>query len=471
MIPQLILDQDSVASSEGVRFQLSSATKHPLNPLLAPGRPEKWDSLQVSWPGTVVFDEEERLFKCFYSGLDATHIPSTGPSTEFPWRPGYAESVDGINWTKPDLGQVEHRGRPSNRMAVPPSAVMLGTVTIDPAPSSPERRFVGIWLEALDRPKGEVSWQKRLAFSPDGRTWDWDGPAVYTEGLYDFYQVLHDPLAPKSERTKIYAQAQYWPTETGEIVRPSRWEPHNIIRAIGVFVGPDVEHMREADNPLALAPEKDIDDELHFASVRRVGNQYVMLFESDRFGTDPLNGDIRLAVSGDGTQFRRVHRERPLVANGSRGMWDENLLVTNTAGLVEVGDELRIYYFGGSNVYRAWPPIYAAEHYLRGSLYYPVQMGMATLPLDRWACAIGPGTVTTFAQDVAEEGVWLNADGDGITVELLDERGAVVGNGTVSNERYRTYYRKVDWESPITPGRYAVRVALSRSARLYSVLS
>ena len=54
----LILDESSVASHEGVTFHLNQATKHPGNPALMPGVPGEWDSLQVSWPGTVLYDPD-----------------------------------------------------------------------------------------------------------------------------------------------------------------------------------------------------------------------------------------------------------------------------------------------------------------------------------------------------------------------------------------------------------------------------
>jgi len=68
---QLILDQSSVKETRGVSYCLNQAKKHSENPVLIPGCPHEWDSLQINWSSKVIYDPEERLFKCWYNGLDA----------------------------------------------------------------------------------------------------------------------------------------------------------------------------------------------------------------------------------------------------------------------------------------------------------------------------------------------------------------------------------------------------------------
>ena len=63
--------------------------------------------------------------------------------------------------------------------------------------------------------------------------------------------------------------------------------------------------------------------------------------------------DLRLAVSSDGRKFRRVFPTTPLVSTGPKGAWDENLLVTTSATMQEVGDEVWLYYFSATNANRS----------------------------------------------------------------------------------------------------------------------
>jgi hypothetical protein len=213
----------------------------------------------------------------------------------------------------------------------------------------------------------------------------------------------------------------------------------------------------------------DIDEELHFAAVQKIGDQYLMLFESDRFSKNPIHGDLRLAVSSDGRNFCRVHPRSALVATGLKGMWDENLLVTTTAGWQEVGDEAWIFYFGCPNIYNSWPAQYAVSSERRGSLFAPAYLGLATLPRDRFAFATGTGMLTTHPIQLEAGALWLNTDGADVQVALLDAGGRAVGQGALSDERRQTVYRKVKWVNQPRGGSYRVQVTLARSSRLFSL--
>ena len=208
---------------------------------------------------------------------------------------------------------------------------------------------------------------------------------------------------------------------------------------------------------------------MHFASVRKLGDLFVMLFESDRFSQKPLHGDLRLAVSNDGLKFRRIHPETPLVATGSRGMWDENLLVITTAAMQEVGDEIWIYYFGCPNVFRGWPSGYAVNNEARGSLLYPGHLGLATLPRDRFAYAAGPGSVTTPTLSIGEQGLWLNADGDAMQVTCVTAYGATIAEGQIADDKAKSLYRAVKWKNGPPKQPSQVRISLAEGQRIYSL--
>jgi hypothetical protein len=468
VVPYLIIDEQTVASYDrSVVFHLNSAIKSPLNPVLRPGRPEDWDGLQVSWPGTVLYDEEAKLFRCWYAGMDVVQKP------ERKWNYGYAESADGVNWIKPMLGHVTQGGRPTNRVDFD-GLEFLSTVVVNPSSEAPERRFVGLWLEMLNKTTG--AFHKRLGYSADGMNWDWlGGPVALRDEIYDVSQLLVDPAErDPAKRVKAYGQARYWPSDGG-LTRPTHWDPkHPLVRAIGYMHGGSLETIDESDDHLALVPESGIDDEVHFAAVQRVGNSYLMLFESDRFIVDPPNGDLRLALSSDGQHFRRVHPGTALVATGGRGSWDENLLVTSTAGMVEVGDEVWVYYFGCPNVYRAWPWTYSLSDDLRGSLFYPAYMGLATIARDRYGVATGPGSITTHPITIGGDGVWLNSESVGLRVAVVpDGSSPAVASGSANGERSRTVYRKVIWDAGVEPppGVWRLRIDLPADGRIYSVMA
>ena len=68
----LFLDLADLQSRHNVVQAVCEATKHPDNPILPLGDLHEWDALQARpWEGrSVIYDEDERLFKCWYAGTD-----------------------------------------------------------------------------------------------------------------------------------------------------------------------------------------------------------------------------------------------------------------------------------------------------------------------------------------------------------------------------------------------------------------
>ena len=71
-------------SPDGATF-----TRHPQNPVLAPGPPGTFDSASVLGP-TVIWDERRRLFRMWYEGRDFFGVT----------RIGHAVSPDGVAWSR-----------------------------------------------------------------------------------------------------------------------------------------------------------------------------------------------------------------------------------------------------------------------------------------------------------------------------------------------------------------------------------
>ena len=63
----LFADDYLVVDLHQVWRSLNRPSKHPDNPLLKPDRP--WEGYLALQPGTVIFDEEEGLFKMWYNAL------------------------------------------------------------------------------------------------------------------------------------------------------------------------------------------------------------------------------------------------------------------------------------------------------------------------------------------------------------------------------------------------------------------
>ena len=497
----LILDEASVQSATGVSFHLNPAVKHPENPVLIPGMPHEPDGLQVNWPSCVIYDPEDKLFRCWYHGRDAiqydgqTH-PQRKPFANWLgriWETCYAESEDGVHWIKPPLGQYEHHGRDTNVIMSDyrrsgtgvgfDHGSDLACVWRNPVPESRTEKFLALFTEIGADAHGQRTFKifrKVLYASPDGRQWtrrkvaydasssDDDLPAPR---LVDVNTVIYDAdEADPQKRIKAYGQSD----------RPTR--PGRGNRGVALLTAPDYFSMRCEDQIVLLEGQEPYEDEIHWSSATKLQNGYFMIVhDSSRFdwqhGLEPPRSDLRLALSPDGLNFRRIHPDTPLVLRGRKAEFDANQLVAGSC--VEFRDEVFIYYHGAPCIYRPWPRTPHGEwegketapipSQFRASNVYPTFMGLAVLPRDRFAYAEGPGSVTTHPLTLKGEDLWINADGDAMEVALLDLAGRQVNRGCVTHERRRTIYRRLLWTGPTPEGQYRLKIDLRKGERLYSI--
>jgi len=182
---------------------------------------------------------------------------------------------------------------------------------------------------------------------------------------------------------------------------------------------------RNADNPY---------DQVHLgigaASLGNVCVGVYGLWHSQAFGEDfaKITCDLGLVVSNDGIRFREVgatpgqpyiHRDdSPVTPAPGR---DFNTILCQGNGILNVGDETRIYHGRWRNAGQKAEDIAA---------HYRAEVALATLPRDRWgALALNPGAQSgaicsaPLTLHAAGCELRINADGvDGLSVDLLDER-------------------------------------------------
>src|ERR1019366_5458057 len=65
----LFLDMQEVESLHNIELVVNQAEKHPGNPVVPTGDLNDFDYHQASsWAGSVIFDEDEKVFKLWYLG-------------------------------------------------------------------------------------------------------------------------------------------------------------------------------------------------------------------------------------------------------------------------------------------------------------------------------------------------------------------------------------------------------------------
>ncbi|MCY2966831.1 MAG: hypothetical protein NT069_24905 [Planctomycetota bacterium] len=149
---QLFLDDQGIAKIDGLQRTMHQPKKR--GAVIVPDRP--WETaLQTRC--TPVWDEQAKRYKLWL--ITSTPAPGVAGTT-------YAESVDGVKWTKPILRQWKYQASLENNfIAVEPDSAWpanaMENVVYDPDDADPQRRFKG-FLGAIGR---------QPIVSPDGIHW------------------------------------------------------------------------------------------------------------------------------------------------------------------------------------------------------------------------------------------------------------------------------------------------------------
>lgn len=356
----------------------------------------------------------------------------------------YAESRDGIHFTKPNLGLFPFNaikdtnivlianGGYSDRYGV--------SVVYDPQDKNPRRRYKMAYSD-FSKDGGKEYPGLSVAFSPDGIRWtkypkaplhrtsygNYESPVPFTDEtarklwdnpltMADAVDVFYDPV-----RKAFVDYAKMW------IDGPAGgmyWK-----HAMGRIESKDFIHWSNAE--LVLAPDdKDPPSvEFHTTPVFYYGSRY---FSLNQILNRAIGGgviDIELMLSRDGRNWERPFRKEFFLPRGKLGQFDSGSIFTNSTP-VFLEDEIRFYYGG----YQGGATGGDDEN-------MPSGIGFATIPRDRFAGIrpVSRSEQATLAKPLDRIGqitlkpldlrgitrITLNAEASrgSIRVELLNSRG------------------------------------------------
>ena len=390
-------------------------------PVLGPRRddPKAPDHLAAQFYGTVLFDEGR--FRMWYYPVsqsdDAKEILQ-GPVC-------YAESKDGIEWTRPDLGQIEYKGSTHyNAIKLPEEKIEGVNVIKDADDPDPQRRYKMVYNPWVGR-----TFTIQTATSPDGIHWtprvDYPNKAKFLEqsGFLKFgglYLIHGQDLGYGEGGGRSGRQGYAWVSADFD---------HWLAATAEAFALPE---------PMAAADRGGVKpyDQVHLgvAGANR-GNVVVGLYglwhnqpgtndpkkKDSWFGVAKTTCDLGLVVSNDGIHFREPVKGHVYISRDDspvtplEGKPRPTILIQST-GILNVGDETRIYHGRWRNA--DFPIEYGGE------------IALATLPRDRWgALGLVPGKTEGEVWSAVIElprtdfNVALNAENAGaMRVEFADEQ-------------------------------------------------
>ena len=428
-------DDHSIPWQHNLKLTLVPATKHPANPVLRRGPEGAPDHGHAVLYGSVL--KVGGKFRMWYLGMFETQIvKGQAPGM---WRPMcYAESDDGVHWTKPELGLVEFNGGRRNNICLitgePFSLTRVNdflSVMHDPADPDPSRRYKAAFIAHVpyDDIKGGMSnvgvKEKRIcatitATSADGLTWrvvgdrpaNAGGERFEVSGLYRFGDFYYTP---------------------GQLIAPWAWRPDGSDggRVMVTYRSTDFVQWSQAKafafaRPGQLTNPRVTGQQTHMgAGLWNRGNVMVGLYGMwQDAATPPPKGashntgvriDLGLVVSNDGIHFREPVANFKVIPLGSEGEWDDIALLQGHA-FVNEGDRTMMWY----------------SHWDTGGKLKSMEIGLATLRRDGFGHLAAKEDDNTAhfvtAPLTAGRGAKLRLNVEGVTtgaplrVELLDDR-------------------------------------------------
>lgn len=455
---RLFLDATVVEQQHGLKRVFHAAEKHADNPILVADR--AWEGVSaITGPyvyGTVL--REKSTLRMWYQLLfEGNHI-------------GYAESVDGLHWTKPDLDVIRYQDARTNLVVSAFDLDLSGggnchnpSVILRSSDPDPERRYA---LYGFDGNLG----QPRVAFSADGLHWRFP-PVSKNQPLFsssDVVNFFYDPY-----------QSRYFCT----------WKTRNRRgRAVGIASSVDgLQWTKPYDGPVFVADDLDPDATQIYGMPAfsyqglYMGLPWIYRARYFRYGEysveklheaqadSPRTMEVQLAWSWDLMNWTRPAAREQFIPRGAEGSWDDGIIVTARAPVV-VGDQLYFYFGGADKVHD--------EKRARAAI------GLATLRLDGFCSMSARGSqegwLITRREPFHQPAVVINARtlaGGWLTAEILDRNGQTLEGFSHSDcipftgdaTRYELRWSKSQFESRQKRDDYKLRFRLY-NADLFSYL-
>jgi hypothetical protein len=375
---------------------------------LEPDRP--WEGRAVQLWGSVLYDDDEDLFKMWYYSINDDLYRRTGHGHFM----CYATSKDGISWDKPELGIAPCEGSSANNIVYPTPEQSFGMdpwgVIKDPREEDPARRYkMGMYQQrpTADAPEEDPDMDREArnalrkilfdkirdhhgmyaAYSPDGIHWTLDDRnCVPRSG--DAGTLVYDPM-----HQRYMAVSRRYESLTDHFVL--EWKQWR--RVIALSTSEDFVHWTPLKTILKPDDYDDPFDQMYVMTPFVYGNQYIGFIGMLHSATEL--GPVQLATARDIAHWHRVGRREEFLPVGSPGTWDGawSSLSSNPPALK--GDTLYMWYSGR-------PQAHGTEGKFTSSI------GLVTLRKDGFValrCGIRGGEMMTEPVEVTGPNLSINA--------------------------------------------------------------
>jgi len=376
-------DDVSIPYTTNLVLKMVTPKKHPNNPLIPLGKPGTPDEWSVQCYGSVI--RHEGKYKLWYIAINEKDLKKMPGDVHYRGAQlAYAESEDGIEWVRPNLGLVEFRGNKNNNLLLidPPQAHGLDVLVLyEPEDPDPSKRFKML-LHMGARFDGLPAGAPIPFFSEDGLRWH-----IAIDAKLTNYTVASDESALPPEHFEMGGLYKWHGMYhvTGQQADPFMWLPDGSScgRVLTTFRSSDfvtwsrtktLSFVRDGTQSFHAPKGVGVAEEVHQNSVWNRGNVLVAtygLWHGSPKGWSGTTVDLGLLVCNDGLRYREPVSDFVFLRRGEDGEWDQGGILMSQA-FENIGDETYIYY-------GHWDPRIGTKYLPRGGF------GLVTLPRDRFA--------------------------------------------------------------------------------------
>jgi len=428
---QLLVDDFVIAEKQHITRSLGQPKK--LGVVMEPSVPTDFDPVKTFAQGlpqsggyyefgrrlSVLWNEKRQCFQMLYRA-------SAEALT------GYAESTDGIKWTKPMVSQdgqsnlISHRGKSRGTF-------YEASFMIDPTlPWGHPEKYKAAFNPGNTR--------CAIAHSADGIHWTSynEGRSVTGRAADTFNQILWDPIGQRYlliTRTDIGAEGGLKESRASRIMvhdkgndlkaQPTAWKT-----LVNLNVDDPQQKISSAGVPVLQMESLNlwVYENVYFALMHVLTAGELTGAEGRVVVADPAKRpdadviDYFIGTSRDCRTFDRswIYAGRPFIERGPDGSFDKAMLQPSSQ-IITRGDEHFIYYTGQ----------YSQHHAPKAAQTHSGRIGLAKLPLDRFiAQQAGDrvGTILTKPFRLEGSSLQVNVDAKGgrFRVEILDAECAPI---------------------------------------------
>ncbi len=412
--PLLALDARNFTNVENAELQLGTVEKSGRNPLFREDffaeRPKCWEARFDNVYPSVIYDEAEGIFKCWYKSFIVDEASVATPLAERPrtrYSGGqreegllYATSHDGVHWEKPALGLVEFEGSRANNIVMRRAThgIHAGGVLKDPRDPDPARRY-----KFIHRNPG--AGRMASCFSADGLRWS--QPRLWLE---------HDAVGDTHNNA-------IWSPDLGRYVLITRGWSERPYHGLRTVLRSESEDFLHWSAPVEIMRGAGAHDQIYSMPIVQYAGLTIGLpaifHKGDQLAADWDTVDTELAWSADSVNWRRICPGQALIPRGEGsypdGAYDCGCIYA--AAPIVRGERVLIYYGGSNGMHNNW----------RES-----SLNLATLDIDRFAGFVPRDNrqralVTTAPLRLDADRITVNAQiaaGGSIRAALLDGAGS-----------------------------------------------